>query len=152
MQVTQTERTTVAPVTQSKVLEIVNRWVRLGYPIKLIPFNPEWKNTTGYFDHAVKDRSLFKDVSPDTLLWCTDEHSRTLLIAFTQVGNVVIFDRYSHGDKGIVVSNNPAALRPALPSSNWSQDELDHWFSYQTALPHHFVDGLIHAVQKQEGH
>lgn len=137
---------------QSKVLEIINRWVRLGYPIKQVPFNPEWANSTGYYDHVVTDRSLFKDIDTNTLLWCVDEHARALLITHTQVGNLVIFDRTTNGYNGIVVSNCPDVLRRLLPSSNWSKDDLDHWFSYPDALPKHFIDSLVTAVQKQEGH
>lgn len=69
-----------------------------------IPFNPGWKNGTGYLDNAVHDKSI--KVTSTTI----DDIGRKVIIVPTPVGNVVVFERHSNGSSPVVVSNAPLAI------------------------------------------
>lgn len=127
-------------VKLTRVQEIIATWNRLGFKIHQIPFNPEWENETGYFNNAVKDYGINKEIPDEALIWSVDGHGRHLLIAPTIVGNVVVFDRYAHGQRDIVASNVPDALRKVMPSNDWSNDDLHHWFGCPPNLPGLWVE------------
>jgi hypothetical protein len=92
-----------------------------------IEFKPQWRNGTGYFDGAVHEELVGEF---GTVYTCTDEESRrVLLICKTQFGNVVIFQRYSDGDKGVVTGNFSTRLKAFLPSGAWSANDVEHWFA-----------------------
>lgn len=74
--------------------------------VEQVPYNPEWANGTGYYDGltdvpfegtAVR---AFKDPS-----------DRWGLILPTKAGNLVIFQRFSDGQSGVVVSNYHERIR-----------------------------------------
>lgn len=69
-----------------------------------IPFNPAWKNSTGYLDNAVHDKSI------TTTSTTIDDFGRKVVIVPTPVGNVVVFERHSNGSSSVVVSNAPLAI------------------------------------------
>lgn len=147
--------TTTTNAVESKLVELLARWKELNFATQEIPFNPEWANQTGYFDHAVKDYALADVATTGTLLWSIDPLGRIILIAPTMVGNVVVFDRYANDPRSVVVSNRPDVLRPALPSSAWSRDDLDYWFGCPSQLPGEFVKAMAHSIsvhQKRIAH
>jgi hypothetical protein len=74
------------------------------------------ENGTGYFDGlvhadfglAVGQRAKF-----------TDRHNRRGIVLITQVGNVVIFERYPDGAQGVLVHNEPRSLESVVvPTSS----------------------------------
>jgi hypothetical protein len=87
-----------------------------------IEFKPEWANTTGYLNGAVYEPLEGDD---GTAYACMDNHHRKIILVKTCFGNVVVFQRYSHGELGGVTGNFPTELRPWLPSGAWSADSLE---------------------------
>lgn len=87
-----------------------------------IAFNPNWKNGTGYFDNAVKGIHM-ADVPTGLTVKCVDDAGRRMLITGItgqaedgdmngkHVSNVIIFERFTDGENGVVVSNASLALR-----------------------------------------
>ena len=70
-----------------------------------IEFNPEWKNGTGYLDHATNDPEL--NLEAGTFVATTDDYGRKVLIkGLGQNLNQVVFER-GRGD--VLVSNLPSA-------------------------------------------
>lgn len=133
-------------VKTTRIQAVIESWKELGFKTQHVTYKPEWANETGYFNHAVKDYDLNKEISDDTLIWSVDQHGRHLIIAPTLIGNVVVFDRYMHGQRDIVVANVPDALRAVMPSSNWSKDDLDHWFSVPMQLPGLWVESFCKSM------
>lgn len=74
---------------------------------KEIPFNPEWNNGTGYYDGACKGSDkvvlesgeMAKCISPMP-------NNRKMIFVGTPVGTVVVFERFSGGDKDVYVFND----------------------------------------------
>lgn len=69
-----------------------------------VVFNPSWKNGTGYLDNAVHDLQITE------ICKTVDNANRKVVIIPTPVGNVVLFERFTDGDRGIIVSNAPRAI------------------------------------------
>lgn len=61
---------------------------------KTLPFNPQWANGTGYFDHAVKGECA-PVLGAGEMAKSEDDVGRPLIIIGTPIGNVVVFRRYS---------------------------------------------------------
>jgi len=80
--------------------------IRYNQINKIVPFNPAWNNGTGYYNGAVSGEDaplippgeIVKSVSPAP-------NNRRILIVGTLLGNVVVFERYTDGDKSIIVMN-----------------------------------------------
>lgn len=69
----------------------------------VIEFNPSWKNSTGYLDHACnKEFALPVGKCAKTV----DDFGRKVILIGTPLGNVVVFSRFSK-DETIIVSNWP---------------------------------------------
>ncbi len=69
-----------------------------------VPFDPTWRNGTGYYDHACKIQ-----IPVGSWRWSHDSGSnRFIVLIGTRFGTVVVFERYSHGSKSpVIVSNCP---------------------------------------------
>lgn len=80
-------------------------------------------NGTGYLDGLVK-RALGHPAGTILRAWTGDTNNRRVLILVTALGNVVFFERYTGGDRGIVVSNAPDALRHFVPSGAATADNI----------------------------
>lgn len=72
----------------------------------VVPFNPLWKNNTGYFDHAVKGEHA-PELGVGEYAKSEDEHGRKIIFLSTRFGNCVLFERYSKADYECIVSNRP---------------------------------------------
>lgn len=94
-----------------------------------VPFNPKWANGTGYYDHAVKGEEA-PALQPGDIVKTMSEgdNRRRIVIIGTPMGNLVMFDRYTDGARGIVVKNAPEDLCKLVGglSSNLSEDTIDH--------------------------
>ncbi len=66
-----------------------------------------WDNGTGYLDHGVKDPQIPTGIQVIGLT----QDNRLVHVTNTPVGNVVLFDRYSFGKHGVVVSNMPNYIK-----------------------------------------
>lgn len=84
---------------------------------------------TGYFEKLVK-KDLGHAVGTVLRAWTGDTNARRVLILVTQVGNVVMFERYTDGDKGIIVSNAPQELNTFVPSGSASADTVGLVFGW----------------------
>ena len=69
-----------------------------------IPFDPLWRNGTGYFDDATK-----YPVPIGTWCWSHDPSTnRFIILIGTRFGAVAVFERYTHGTLApVIVSNCP---------------------------------------------
>ena len=111
-----------------------------------IPFNPAWKNRTGYLDNAVHDKSI--TITSTTI----DDFGRKVIIVPTTVGNVVVFERFSGGDRGIIVSNAPrqvASLGAGLDlHGSLGDNELEFYLGTEWGTSHigQRIDDLLKLV------
>jgi hypothetical protein len=80
---------------------------------KEIEYSPQWENGTGYFDYAVRG-STAPRLEPGQMAKCMSNNNRRMVFVGTHIGNVVIFDRYAHGEDGIFVANMPRVLEQLL--------------------------------------
>lgn len=69
-----------------------------------IEFNAKWANGTGYYDNAVRDLQITE------ICKTVDNANRKIIVIPTAIGNVVVFERFTNGDRGIIVSNAPRAI------------------------------------------
>ncbi len=109
---------------------------------KVIPFNPEWANGTGYYDHAIKDSSgqITKDYSQTVSLEPGEEakcvsdapNNRRMIFMGTPLGTAVFFERYTDGKDGVVVRNLPSKLEQlkVVSRGSLSADDIQNIFSY----------------------
>lgn len=81
-------------------------------------------NGTGYYDHLVK-RDLGHPVGTVLRAMSPGENNRRILVVVTPVGNVVVFERYSAGARGVLVSNLPDELRGLVGSAPVSEDDFN---------------------------
>lgn len=101
---------------------------------KPIEFNPNWKNGTGYFDHAVTDNL---GLANGELAGCVDDKNRKLIIVGTPVANVVVFERHDpkrdlhESDKEIFAFNMPHELYMLMEALMYQP--LD-WYMLRTLL------------------
>lgn len=80
-------------------------------------------NGTGYYDGLVL-RNLRKPIGTMLRAITPGENNRRMLVVVTPVGNLVIFERFTGGDKGVVVTNMPTMLRLILVSGTVSLEQL----------------------------
>lgn len=96
-----------------------------------VEYNPEWANGTGYLDGAVTDLSIWDHVDGSRCR-SIDDNGRRILIAKTQFGNVVIFERRKQDDSEDPtpwVSNAPNVLSQTLiPSGITSNSAMSIFF------------------------
>jgi len=113
-----------------------------------IPFNPEWKNGTGYFDHAVDcwvmKGNVVKTICPTT--------ARRIILIGTVLGTVVVFERYSPDmDQPFILTwHAPKALRSFIGDPALTAEKLDFivctYYPQENISKH--VDALIDAGVK----
>jgi len=65
-----------------------------------------WDNGSGYLDGGVDDGSLSDNIQIIGL----DSKQRLVHVTNTPNGNVILFDRYPHGDSAVVVANMPVQI------------------------------------------
>lgn len=74
---------------------------------KAIPFDPAWEESCGYFGGA-----LYEDgpvLLAGEIVKSVDDHGRKILMIGTQLGNAVVFQRYSNNEE-VFVKNFPTQL------------------------------------------
>ena len=76
---------------------------------EIVPFKHEWNNSTGYYDGATDDEELNLQRGQIVASRSPEPNNRKLLIRGLGNGyNVVIFERYTNGQHGILVQNKPS--------------------------------------------
>lgn len=96
-----------------------------------IEFNPAWRNHTGYLDYAVEgDQAPVLEPGTIVKFVTPQPNNRRGIILSTMFGNVVVFERFTGGQNGVVVANAPDVLRRCMlvPSGAWSYDEVNEVF------------------------
>jgi hypothetical protein len=79
-----------------------------------IEYKAEWNNGTGYYDHAAEGNHAPKlEVGQIVKAHSPYPNNRKLLIVGTELGNVVIFERYTAGAHGVYVWNAAAQFERA---------------------------------------
>jgi len=88
-----------------------------------IDFDADWKNGTGYFDHAVDcfvaEGQVVKTICPTT--------ARRIILIGTVLGTVVVFERYSPDlqQPFILTWHAPKALRPFIGEPALTAEKLE---------------------------
>lgn len=110
-----------------------------------VPFETEWKNGTGYFDHAVDcyvpEGRVVKSLCPTT--------KRRIILVGTVLGTVVVFERYTPdmNQPFILTWHAPKALRAFIGEPALTSDTLERivcTYYPQDNISKH-VDALIEA-------
>jgi len=134
--------------------QFADTWARIDLEV---PFQEDWHNGTGYFDHAVdyKPSALPDDYSAYGKRWKSiDPNGRKIIGVKTPFGNVVVFERYSNIDHELnqrIVSNAPEELtgvvRSPLTSSEMVQSILG-FFDFDNNIGSIFAAYVTHAASE----
>lgn len=81
--------------------------------IPFIEYNTQWENGTGYFNGAVRG-SVAPHLEPGQRVKSLSHDDRKIVMVGTNLGNVVLFERYCGDDSSIVVSNMPQSIKSIL--------------------------------------
>lgn len=92
-----------------------------------IEFDVKWKNGTGYLDHAVKGENA-PVLSVGEVRTFIDDKSRRGFLIGTPKYNIVVFQRYTNGEKGAWVMNASRQVSAVLGP------DYDSAFSEESAL------------------
>jgi hypothetical protein len=92
--------------------------------VETIEFDMNWKNGTGYLDHAVKGEHA-PILKPGQVVQSVDDYGRKIGIVGTSVGNVVVFDRFVDPENSVVVTNGPSKLEQLIGLSDGSLYKRD---------------------------
>ncbi len=76
-------------------------WERSAYRLNRIP--DDWRGQTGYFEKIINLNFGSQAKSGSVIAFSEDNTQRRGLIVVTPVGNLVMFERYTKGDGGLVV-------------------------------------------------
>jgi hypothetical protein len=76
--------------------------------IKTIPFNSNWVAGTSHFDCSVNGEDLLK-LRPSEMVKCISNDRRKMIFVGTQLGPIVVYERYANIDT-IIVANMSAKL------------------------------------------
>lgn len=74
-----------------------------------IPFDKEWSNGTGYFDHAIYGEHAV-EINNGEVLKSMSPGNRRILFLGTRLGTIAVFDRFSGSEKDIFVHNTTTAI------------------------------------------
>ncbi len=78
-----------------------------------IQFDESWNNGTGYFDKAVKVK-----LKPGQVVRSECPNDRMIMMVGTAFGTIVVFQRYSGGDRGIITRNDPKEINELFHFDN----------------------------------
>lgn len=99
-----------------------------------VEFKQSWSNGTGYYDNAVHDFEILE------ICKTTDPKGRKMIIVPTPVGNVTVFERFTDGAHGIIVSNAPLAIEKMAYGldlgTSLGDEELAFYLGDATGAPH----------------
>ena len=104
--------------------------------VREIPFDKEWSNGTGYFDHAIygehaveiKNGEILKSVSPG---------NRRIMFLGTRLGTIAVFDRFTGSEKDVFVYNTTTAINRGrwIGSGALSEDDMSTIFGMYIGDP-----------------
>lgn len=125
---------------------------RLVSAAPTITFNAEWKNGTGYLDHAVEGPNA-PSLEMGQVVTCKDNWGRDVLLFGTDKQNIAVFQRFSgNAPDGVLVANfnyemrkdicrdKPFTMDSAItePEMAWLVELLAAQISHREAT--HYVD------------
>ena len=121
---------------------------------KVIGFDPDWHNGTGYFNALQQAKGLVKN---GEFAKTVDNHGRRIIVLGTALGNVVIFERNSPSEEQrsqVLVTNCPTSLKHMLMLSGaLTPDHLDSLIgSRPTASPWDNVGSKLDTMIKAIAH
>jgi hypothetical protein len=94
-----------------------------------VEFNPKWTNGTGYYNKAV-DGDQAPSLTVGQIVKCATPapNNRRMILIGTQFGNVVLFDRFTNAERGVVVHNAPDEVKTLVGgmSSDLSDGTIRH--------------------------
>jgi len=89
----------------------------------VIPYDVKWNNGTGYFDKAVHVSLAHGTLAKS---FTAGQNNRKLILIGTMFGTIVLFERYTDGNNGVIVSNVPGEIRQMqlIPSGRIGADQI----------------------------
>jgi hypothetical protein len=122
------------------------KWEEAGTAL-YTEFDPEWKNGTGYFDDLAKIPLHKEDglLIGQTIFTYDPVTRRRLAIIVGRHGNVVIFDRYTDGESGLIVHNAEKPYKLLMSHTALSYDDVSAACSepYKIKDGTQFYDGVM---------
>lgn len=117
--------------TSSAVRTTFDRYFSIAQDV---PFNPDWANGTGYFDHACHE-----DFGNGRLVRFEDQHGRKAIAVSAKGGSVVIFERFKGGENDVFVVNVPHRIHGKIKLEK----------HYDGRMSSEMIDSLIQEVVSQ---
>lgn len=116
-----------------------------------VEFNPGWNNGTGYLDGAVHGEHA-PVLAPGKVAKFTTNNARRGLMLGTPFGNIVVFERYTNGESGIVVKNIPDEIRCTgfFPAADMNYDQVNKTFGY-AGIPN-FWECMVRLYRDMQPH
>jgi hypothetical protein len=114
-----------------------------------IPYDEEFNNGTGYFDHLVHHDTGLK-VGDRFKMLTPMPNNRKIVGIVTPVGNVVFFERMTGGDGGIITKNVPSCIDSLWVTGSVSGECI--WTALGSAEGYnrnigHVLDRVMNSVQ-----
>lgn len=114
-QATVTVAATMPPPDMSIHRPVVELFLAaFGSTIHRLTFKPSWHNGTGYFDAAVHDEDVLRQLPLGERGSFVDDQGRKALVLHTSFGLVMVFERYNDGPVPLVC-NYDDRLRSLSP-------------------------------------
>jgi hypothetical protein len=128
--------------------------------IQAIAYNTAWENGTGYFDKAVKGQ-VAPVLEIGQMVKSESTGGRKIVMVGTQLGNVVVFERYTDVESDVVVGNMPRCIEQIAEAHGaLSADKIayllgllvgkDMVYSFDGSNIGHFVSNLLKFAKKLE--
>lgn len=116
---------------------------RLVEKATTIAYDPDWANGTGYLDGMV---NVDLNIEYGEFVTFIDDKNRIGIATPSPFGNLVVFQRYSEGDGGILVGNFPTEFKHLTGryQTSLSVDEiceLAHWAENANDILADFCEG-----------
>src|SRR5690606_14628710 len=95
-----------------------------------VQFQDSWKNNTGYLDGLI---NADLDLKSGSVVKTVDDYNRKVIIVGTELGNVVVFERYTRANDAesvVVVHNAPDHLRTLIPHGAMSEETFNMVVGY----------------------
>lgn len=89
-----------------------------------MPYNHDWDNGTGYMD-GLTTAKLDLPAGAMVRMRTSMPNNRRVLVIVTQMGNVVIFERYSGGEKGVLVMQSTQTVENIVGNTRPIHNEVD---------------------------
>jgi hypothetical protein len=92
----------------------------------LVPYDSKWENGTGYLDRALKE-PLFRSLGPGEYARFVDDVGRKAIVIGTQLGPVIIFQRYSKSKDTEIVCNADVSITRVFGDGSLTPSQVNNY-------------------------